>query len=759
MLIAADSMAAGWQAFTSMDNVMDVEYLDGFIWGAAEGGIFKFDLENGGFELFTRAAGLLGENSYCLEIDSTGKVWSAGLGAVINIYDTQTGEISSITSISASADQINDLAVYGTSVFAAADNAIYEIYYEPEYDEYFVKDTYSQLGAFQAESEVFVLLPLNGWLWAGTPYGAARIDIDLPVKRNTDWENYTTADGLSSNDIRGLTSVNDTLHVAGRFSGTAWFDGQTFHPYAVGMQTKEIRSLRDTLYAATSLGVRRFANGTWETIGSGTGTCLTILKTPDGTLWTGRENNRDNKGGLSRFNDGIWENFWPDTPAGKYISAMIVDSQGRLWSAGSGSIGKGIYIYDNLEWLNFTAQDSAFDVHFYNRNIGVGEGPHTLLEYPDGQVWAGSFGSGIAVFMPDGQQKYYNSIDSLSTDSIARVAGVDGSPDYSVVGDMVLDYDDNIWFINRESSNETPLIMVPAAFTVEHSPDILWYEFTVSDIGAGDKAFDYLAIDQQGRLWMGGKSGSAKGVRCFDFGNSPGDKSDDTGILFDKTDNNLLNDPIRDLAVDHDNRIWVASTGGVNYLDIYEELPSSSYLFDTNYDLYGKHVNCITVDPMNNKWFGTEQEGVIVLGSDNYTIIEVYTEDTHPLLDNRILDITFNHETGVAYIATPEGISGVQTPYRTFGDVMGALQMGPVPFYPDLGEPLTFSSQSLTSGATVKVFTVTGLLVRKLSFTQASLGWDGKNINGEFVGSGVYLVTVSTADGSLEIGKLPVIRR
>ena len=754
---AINANGMGWQTFTSMDNVMDIEYAGGAIWGAAEGGIFRFDIVESEFELISRADGLLGESVYCLAIDSTGKVWSSGLSGNINVYDMNTGNLFTISSVSTSANHINDLALFGTSVFAAADNGIYEIYYEPEYDEYLVKDTYSQLGGFQAEAEVFVLHAFDGYLWAGTNYGAARIDLSLSIKRTSDWENYTTGEGLTANNIRGLAAVNDTLIAASRFNGISKFDGSSFIPHSVGMETKELRSLADTLYAATNQGVRRYSGNSWETIGSGTGTCLTVLKTPDGELWTGRENTTTNKGGLSRFNGLEWENYWPNTPAGKYINGMMVDSQGRLWCGAGGNMGEGVYIFDGINWQNYTAQDSLYNTHFYNEGS-----PQTFVENPDGQVWCGSFGSGIAVFMPDGEQKYYNAIDSLSEDSIVRVTGTGNYPDYCVIGDFVLDFSDNIWLINRESANFTPLIMVPSDYTVEHSANIEWEEFTLSDIGANEPAFDYLAIDQQERLWMGGKSNDAEGIRCFDFGGTPFVRTGDLGILFTANSNNLLNNSIQDLAVDHDNRLWAASTMGVNYFDIYEDLPTSSldgYLFDTNYDLYGKHVNCIAVDPMNNKWFGTELEGVVVLGADNYTILEVYSEDTHPLLDNRILDITFNAETGVAYIATPEGISSVQTPYRTFSEELGSLKMGPVPFYPDDEEPLTFSSESLTNGATVKVFTHTGLLVRKLSFTEASLGWNGRNENGDLVGSGVYLVTVSTAEGDFEMGKVPVIRK
>jgi hypothetical protein len=72
---------------------------------------------------------------------------------------------------------------------------------------------------------------------------------------------------------------------------------------------------------------------------------------------------------------------------------------------------------------------------------------------------------------------------------------------------------------------------------------------------------------------------------------------------------------------------------------------------------------------------------------------------------------------------------------------------------------MTFGSQSLTPGASVKIFTYTGILVRNLHFTEASLGWDGRNDKGELVASSIYLVLVVTPEGESLLGKLPVIRR
>ena len=748
-----------WFSYSSMHSPYDIEYYDGDIWGATEGGIFKFSLADSTFQLYTRADGLKGKDVYCLAVDSTGKVWGAGQDAVFNILDPQNDSFYCINSISGEAQKINEIVISGNTVYAAADNGVYELYYDSLFDDYFVKGGYHQFGGFQANVEAKSVFIHDGYLWVGCESGAARIDITIPNKQPASyWETFTVDDGLPYSTVAGFTELHDTLYAACRFSGIARFDSSSFTPIYAGIETKEIRTLEDTIYVATSLGVKRLEGDVFITIAEGTNTCLSVMKTPEGTIWAGKEHLMSEKGGLIYFHEGGWEVFPTNTPGGKYISGLMVDSQGRLWCGGTARVGKGVYTLENGEWTNYTAQDSAYDVYFYNRPQGQGEGPQTFVEHSNGEVWAGSFGSGIAVFLLNGEQIYFAAQDSLSYGNVSRVYGIGGSPDFPVIGEMVLDFYDSIWIINRQSLANKPLLMAPYDFMIEHSPNIMWEEYTTADIGSNTFYYDFIDIDQQGRLWMGGKT-SSTGVLCFNFQQTPYDKFDDISVEF-TIDDGLRSNTVHDLAVDDDNRIWVVSSGGADYLDIPAQLTSTSgYYFQPNYDLYGKNINCVAVDPMNNKWFGTEEEGVIVLGSDNYTILHVYTKETHPLMDNRILAISFDSYSGKAYIATPEGLSVIQTPYRAFNDELIKLEMGPIPFYPDLGEPLTFSTQSLSTGAVVRIYTHTGLLVRKLSLFEASLGWDGRDTKGRMVGSGIYLVLIVSPEGQSLQGKVPVIRR
>lgn len=761
-IAAAAGNSAEWGSYTSMNYIRDVEYYNGAIWCASEGGILRFDLDSQEFTGITRADGLFGSDLYCLAVDSSGNVWCSGLEAMINIYDPSSGYVQHVTSLNAAATVVNDIYIDGNTIYAATDKGVFELFYEPLYNDYFVRGFYQKFGNFEQGIETYTAITFNDYLWVGTEAGAARIPLSTVNKQEPYlWQTFVPAQGLPNLKIYGFAEVNDTLYTAGRYNGVAWFDGTSFQGINTIQETLEIRALQDTLYAASDHGIRRIVNGVWETIGDGTMVCQSILKTPEGELWAGLRNMNYIRGGIANYDGGSWRKYRANSPGCKYIKALMMDSQNRLWCGGNSYTGKGVFVLDDNDWTTYTLQDSGCTSFFYTKFMAGAEGPRSFLEYPNGEVWCGSFGSGIAVYQPDGEQVFFNSIDSLSLDSIARVQGTSGSSSYAVIGEMVLDADNNIWLINREAANGTSLLMVPADFMVSHSPNIQWVGYTYQEAGFADPYQDYLVIDGQNRLWTAGISNSANGVYVFDFNSTPYNKNDDLSVNITSSNSELYYNSIRDLAVDQDNRLWIATSGGVNYVDIPETpITSINDLYvGYNYDMYAVMVNCIAVDPMNNKWFGTEEDGVVVLANDNYTILAYYNENTDPLLDNRITDITFDANKGAAYIATPEGISTVLTPYRSFGEELGKMKMGPSPFYLNGEENLTFAQESLTPGAVVKIFTINGLLVRKLSFTEAALGWDGRDNKGRLVGSGVYIVTSISPAGKAIAGKIPVIRR
>lgn len=81
----------------------------------------------------------------------------------------------------------------------------------------------------------------------------------------------------------------------------------------------------------------------------------------------------------------------------------------------------------------------------------------------------------------------------------------------------------------------------------------------------------------------------------------------------------------------------------------------------------------------------------------------------------------------------------------------------PVPFMPSRGDTvITFTG--LTSSASVRIYTISGRLVRELSKSDfgSKLAWDARNSAGQQVASGVYIYVIK-GGGHTATGKLMII--
>ena len=120
------------------------------------------------------------------------------------------------------------------------------------------------------------------------------------------------------------------------------------------------------------------------------------------------------------------------------------------------------------------------------------------------------------------------------------------------------------------------------------------------------------------------------------------------------------------------------------------------------------------------------------------------------------------YKKGLAYIATAKGISLLRIPYREDGSDYAGLKIFPSPYHIPAAVPLVIDG--LRQGSQVKIFTVSGRLVRHLTVEEGDVQgyqalWDGRNSRGQWVGSGVYLVAAYLAEGQSGVGKVAVIRR
>jgi hypothetical protein len=166
------------------------------------------------------------------------------------------------------------------------------------------------------------------------------------------------------------------------------------------------------------------------------------------------------------------------------------------------------------------------------------------------------------------------------------------------------------------------------------------------------------------------------------------------------------------------------------------------------------------VDYQNNIWITSNNNGLFVLlnkGSNWISIDENITFENNNILSNTIYDIKFD-DSGYVYIATDLGISILETPYSK--DVHPSnISVSPNPFKINVDEELIITN--IPKDSKIKIMNLSGIVVKEfyISSNDKGVEWNGKSDDGNFLSTGIYLLTVYNPDNySSGVTKLAVIR-
>lgn len=333
-----------------------------------------------------------------------------------------------------------------------------------------------------------------------------------------------------------------------------------------------------------------------------------------------------------------------------------------------------------------------------------------------------------------------------------------GSDGISKITDVTYDDNSNLWIANSESDR-------PLKVRDENGA---WYDF---DLGnqIKNKGTRKVVVDNNEVKWMGV---DAVGLVAFDHGESLGDASDDKYQVFTTSVNSgdLPTSIVEAIAVDFDNNIWVGTPEGMRVLY------NSSNIFDASpgeYDFqkllieFGEnveivlgttHITDIEIDGANRKWIATASSGVFLLEPDGLEVIENFTTDNSPLLNNFILDITIDHNNGEVYFLTNDGMISYRSDATQGDNDYNNVTVFPNPVRPDYFGPVTI--QGIAYNSDVKITDVAGNLVYQTTSNGGTATWNGQTLQGERAQTGVYLIWTSIDDQDVKgrkVGKVVFI--
>jgi len=337
---------------------------------------------------------------------------------------------------------------------------------------------------------------------------------------------------------------------------------------------------------------------------------------------------------------------------------------------------------------------------------------------------------------------------------------------YLTVHQITRDPLDNIWVVNPYSEQYNHTAAVQTASAAE------WVHVTADDY------FYYLpqevAFDGNGRAWFGYRRAlnydqdelfSAGGVRVLDYHDNIRNVAQHQ---WHDVNVDLPGSNVWSLTIDQQGMLWVLTDGGVQGYIVYPsgDLFQSSPIYPQDFFGYipfrqGDHIR---VDSQNNKWIVTRHSGVRVIKENTgfWPTEEGFTSENSPLLSNIVNDIAFDDSAGVAYLATDLGISILKLPFQSQkAESVTELAFSPNPFYIPRDNWLIIDD--LPAGAEVSIMTLSGRVLVNLQAWNSGLAatqllWDGRDSQGEWVNSGIYLVA-GVSGKEKRVGKLAVIRQ
>lgn len=192
-------------------------------------------------------------------------------------------------------------------------------------------------------------------------------------------------------------------------------------------------------------------------------------------------------------------------------------------------------------------------------------------------------------------------------------------------------------------------------------------------------------------------------------------------------------------------RIKVSRNDGTNLAD---------YLLD------GADVRYITADGSGNKWFATLGAGVVQTSADGTHVMRQLTMDNSYLPSDNTFNLCYNPANNSMMIATMDGLAEYFVPGASSGDNFDQVKIYPNPVRPDFVGYITI--EGLLDNSLVKIVDSEGNIVKELgSPFNGLVRWDGTNITGAKVNSGVYFVFMSRSGegaGEANVGKVLVVK-
>ncbi len=746
-----------WRLHVPSKNAHDVVAFNNRVYAAYVNGVSEYDFASGETTIWDAVNSLSDISVSCLGKHSNSLWIGYDNGNIDKISDNRVTNISAIKLAGIQGSKkINKLVEYGSFIYAATGFSIVKL--DPTKNE--VRDTYYPTNgnapildiAFKNDS---IYAITSDRLYKGKINNIAladptqwQVDSRVPVLTNNQYSEIEVAGNelfiLYNDDAFGLDSVF-RLEDQGLVSVV----NELFT-----MEIKSINNVNDNLAVNFFDGTNIYKNDFTieESIlvySASANVRPRKIARSDGHYWVADEEN-----GLVKYASygNSQEIAFPGPPKNSYYAMDWF--QGKLVVAGGSLAGEagtfnksGIYIFEDEKWkLKDPANMTLWNTPLFWDAIAVSINPVNT-----DQIAVGSYSLVPLSLLSDAGQV----TDTITPNNSILEWGSIGNGS-SEVTDLRYDELGNLWILNGYSNKPLKVL----------TKDGEWYQFDLA-LGAKNKHSQKMAIDYNGNKWVSIKDAGLFGFKDNGTISSLGDDKT-VRLTIGQNQGNLPSNQINAIAVDFDNEIWIGTDAGFAILynsdaafdagagDFDAQRIKIEFEGNVEYVLGATDITSIVVDGANRKWFGTASAGIVLMSADGLEILEQHTTDNSPLISNAIVDLELDQSTGELFIITDKGLVSYRTDATYEDPEYENVIVFPNPARPDFDGPITI--QGIRYNSDVKITDVAGNLVYSTTSNGGTATWNGKTLNGEPVGTGVYLIWTAANEGKgKKVGKVLVV--
>ena len=447
------------------------------------------------------------------------------------------------------------------------------------------------------------------------------------------------------------------------------------------------------------------------------------------------------------------EGIIPDGPASNKFYRLYINKNKLYAVAGAWSQEKDcnnmgeVHVWNGEKWEEFEQPSDASLGHLYRDLLCLDFDPSK-----EGHIMVGSK-AGLYEFQDGKFIKCYNK------DNTSVITSPLGN-NYTIISSVKYDATGKLWLLNSLGDNS---ILSFDQTTQE------WKHYPHSEIGSNDRynLTGLIIGKNNGNIWFANNYYEKNRLYKYNYNT---DELTMYGPTFTNEDGRDIT-PIyvHCLAEDRNGNIWIGTTSGPLYLSM-SDIKNGNNIFtqhkvprndNTNYADYlldNSNIRCIAVDGANQKWFGTDN-GIYLVSDDCNTQIYHFDTDNSPLISNIVYSIAVNNNTGKVYFATDKGLCSFNNGIVGSNSEMikDNVYAYPNPVKPDYTGKINIVG--LSFNANIKIVSTNGTLINEGRSAGGSYSWDGCDLNGKKVASGIYMVETATESGEKGIVcKIAIIR-